>query len=132
MGILVQLMIFAWFCTFRVHFIQSNAVEEVIQKLKKSNIAKPDESVMLVISKSTDPLNYCNVETHYAVNLCKELKDAPTINTKNFLTYDYEWIFCKGQTDIVYCTNQRRPASRWSRCSDCQRVRIRRKLVWNV
>ena len=65
---------------------QSNAVEEVIKKLNKSNISRPDESVLLVISKSNNLLQYCNAKTDYAVNLYRELKGAPTTNTKNFLS----------------------------------------------
>ena len=66
---------------------QSNAVEEVIKKLNKSNISRPDESVMLVISKSNNLLQYCNAQTTYALNLYRELKGAPTTNTKNFLSH---------------------------------------------
>lgn len=66
---------------------QSNAVEEVIKKLNKSNISRPDESVMLLISKSNNLLQYCNAQTTYALNLYRELKGAPTTNTKNFLSH---------------------------------------------
>lgn len=66
---------------------QSNAVEEVIKKLNKSNISRPDESVLLVISKSNNLLQYCNAKTTYALNLYRELKGAPTTNTKKFLSH---------------------------------------------
>jgi len=65
-------------------------VEEVIKKLKKSNITRPDESVMLVISKSNNLLHYCNVETNYAVNLYRELKGTPTTNIKSFLSNELQ------------------------------------------
>jgi serine/threonine protein kinase len=69
---------------------QSNAVEEVIKKLKKSNIPRPDPSVLLVISKSNNLLQYCNAQTDYAVDLYRELKGAPTTNTKNFLSHELQ------------------------------------------